>query len=104
MVVNEVSMPETLGARLRQRREERGIALAAIAQQTKIKQCLFDGLENDDLSQWPSKLYRRAFVRAYARAIGLDPDTVVQEFLQAHPDPPEVDIIAAMSSAARAKY
>jgi transcriptional regulator with XRE-family HTH domain len=98
MVVKEVSMPETLGARLRQRREERGIALVAIAQQTKIKESLLDGLEKDDLSHWPSRLYRRAFVRAYARAIGLDPETVVHEFLQAHPDPPEVDVIAAMSS------
>jgi transcriptional regulator with XRE-family HTH domain len=98
MVVKEVSMPETLGARLRQRREERGIALVTIAQQTKIKESLLEGLEKEDLSQWPSKLYRRAFVRAYARAIGLDPEVVVQEFLQAHPDPPEVDVIEAMSS------
>jgi len=98
MVVKEVSMPETLGARLRQRREERGIALVTIAQQTKIKESLLEGLEKDDLSQWPSKLYRRAFVRAYARAIGLDPEVVVHDFLQAHPDPPEVDVIAAMSS------
>jgi hypothetical protein len=92
MVVKEVSMPETLGARLRQRREERGIALATIAQQTKIKESLLEGLEKDDLSQWPSKLYRRAFVRAYAQAIGLDPE------VEAHPAPPEVDVIAAMSS------
>jgi transcriptional regulator with XRE-family HTH domain len=98
MVVREVSMPETLGARLRQRREERGIPLVAIAQQTKIKASLLEGLENDDLSHWPSSLYRRAFVRAYAGAINLDPDTTVQEFLQAHPDPPAVDVIAAMSS------
>jgi transcriptional regulator with XRE-family HTH domain len=98
MVVKEVSMPETLGARLRQRREERGIALATIAQQTKIKESLLEGLEKDDLSQWPSKLYRRAFVRAYAQAVGLDPEVVTQEFVQAHPAPPEVDVIAAMSS------
>jgi transcriptional regulator with XRE-family HTH domain len=92
-------MPETLGARLRQRREERGIALAGIAQQTKIKESLLDALENDDVSQWPSSLYRRAFVRAYARAIELDPEAVVQEFLQVHPDPPEIDVIAAMACA-----
>jgi len=91
-------MPETLGARLRQRREERGIALVTIAQQTKIKQALLDGLEQDDLSHWPSSLYRRAFVKAYAGAIGLDPEKVVHEFLQAHPDPPEVDVLAAMAS------
>ena len=91
-------MPETLGARLRQRREERGIALVTIAQQTKIKQSLLQALERDDVSQWPASVYRRAFVRAYARAIDLDPEKVVHEFLQAHPDPPEVDVLAAMAS------
>jgi transcriptional regulator with XRE-family HTH domain len=92
-------MPETFGARLRRRREERGVALLTIAQQTKIKASLLEGLEKDDLSQWPSSVYRRAFVRAYARAVDLDPEVVVQEFLQAHPDPPEVDVLAAMASA-----
>ncbi|HUE86504.1 MAG TPA: helix-turn-helix domain-containing protein [Vicinamibacterales bacterium] len=91
-------MPETLGARLRRRREERGIALAAIAQQTKIKEALLDALEKDDVSQWPASVYRRAFVRAYARAVALDPEVVVQEFLQTHPEPPEVDVLAALAS------
>jgi transcriptional regulator with XRE-family HTH domain len=90
-------MPESFGARLRQRREELGISLAAIARQTKIKEALLEGLERDDLSNWPSKIYRRSFVRAYAIAIDLDPDKVVQEFLE-HPDPPEDDVIVAMAS------
>ena len=43
-------------------------------------------------------MFRRAYIRAYARAIGLDPDTVVLEFLEAHADPPAEVVIAAMSS------
>jgi transcriptional regulator with XRE-family HTH domain len=91
-------MPESFGARLRQRREELGVSLAAIARQTKIKEALLEGLERGDLSNWPSKIYRRSFVRAYAIAIDLDPDKVVQEFLEHHPDPPEDDVIVAMAT------
>jgi helix-turn-helix protein len=80
-------MPESFGARLRQRRERQHIALTAIAEQTKIKLSLLEGLERDDLSHWPAGIFRRAFVRGYARAIALEPDVVVREFLQVHPDP-----------------
>ena len=92
-------MPDSFGARLRQRREERGIALVTIAQQTKIKTSLLEELERDDVSHWPSGIYRRAFFRAYARAIDLDADILVHEFLEKHPDPAEVDVLAAMASA-----
>ena len=83
-------MPESFGARLRQRREKQQIALTTIAEQTKIKLSLLEALERDDLSRWPEGIFRRAFVRAYAHAIGLEPDVVVREFLDVHPDPVEV--------------
>src|SRR5216684_8465376 len=90
-VAHEVCrMPESFGARLRQRRERQQIALTSIAEQTKIKLSLLEALERDDLSHWPTGIFRRSFVRAYARTIGLDPDVVVGEFLELHPDPIEV--------------
>jgi len=85
-------MPESFGARLRQRRERQEIALPTIAEQTKIKLSLLEALERDDVSRWPSGIFRRAFVRAYAQAIGLDPDVVVREFLELYPDPIEVTV------------
>jgi transcriptional regulator with XRE-family HTH domain len=82
-------MPEKLGARLRQRREQQQIALSTIAEQTKIKASLLEELERDEVSHWPTGIFRRAFIRAYAMAIGLDPDVVVREFLERYPDPVE---------------
>ena len=82
-------MPPSFGARLRQHRERQGIALATIAEKTKIKQSLLNGLERDDLSQWPPGIFRRAYVRTYGQAIGLDPDTVVRDFLERYPEPVE---------------
>lgn len=93
-------MSGSLGARLRQHREERHVDLTTIADQTKIKLSLFEELERDDVSRWPSGIFRRAYIRAYAHAIGLDPDTVLREFLDAHPDPGEVvdPVIAAAAA------
>jgi transcriptional regulator with XRE-family HTH domain len=82
-------MPEKLGARLRQRREQQQIPLSTIAEQTKIKMSLLEELERDDVSHWPTGIFRRAFIRAYALAIGLDPDAIVREFLERYPDPVE---------------
>ena len=89
-------MPESFGAQLRQRREQQQIALATIAEQTKIKVSLLEGLERDDISHWPVGIFRRAFIRAYAHAIGLEPTTVLQQFLALHPD--LIDSVAEAST------
>ncbi len=97
-------MPESFGARMREQRERQQVALSTIAEQTKIKVSLLEALERDDVSRWPSGIFRRAFVRAYAHAIGLEPDIVLREFLDLHPDPPEVfaDAMANGSDDSRA--
>jgi transcriptional regulator with XRE-family HTH domain len=77
----------SFGARLRSARERKGIGLDAIAQSTKINATLFEALEHDDTSRWPSGIFRRAFMRAYANAVGLDPEATVTEFLAVFPDP-----------------
>jgi len=83
-------MTSSFGARLRQQREERGIPLSVIAGQTKIKLSLLQGLERDDLAHWPPGIFRRAYLRSYASAIGLNADEVVNEFLTVYPERPEV--------------
>ncbi len=93
-------MDSTFGARLRVQREEQQIPLATIAEQTKIKLSLLEGLERDDLSRWPTGIFRRSYFRAYARAIGLEPDRMLNEFQAAYPDPDaEEDITSAMAQA-----
>ena len=91
-------MPENFGARLRQQRESRQITLETISAQTKINIALLEGLERGDLSRWPLGIFRRSFIRDYARTIGLQPEAVVREFLEHYPDPLE-EPIAALSEA-----
>lgn len=85
-----IQMSSNFGARLRQHRERRELDIAAIADRTKIKTSLLEALERGDLSHWPPGIYRRAYLRAYANAIGLDADTVIREFLEAYPEPVEI--------------
>jgi cytoskeletal protein RodZ len=77
----------SFGPRLRQERERRQISLKSIATNTKIGQSLLEGLERDDVSKWPSGIFRRSFIRSYAIAIGMNPDEVVREFNERFPDP-----------------
>lgn len=82
-------MTDSFGQRLRRERERRGIALADIAAHSKIKASLFEQLERDDVSHWPAGIFGRSFIRAYAQAIGVDPDETVREFLLRFQDPSE---------------
>jgi cytoskeletal protein RodZ len=77
------------GPRLRHERERRQITLKSIAEDTKISRSLLEALERDDVSRWPTGIFRRAFVRSYAEAIGLNADEVVREFAERFPDPNE---------------
>jgi cytoskeletal protein RodZ len=86
---------DTLGRRLRYERERRQINLRSIAESTKIGVPLLEGLERDDVSRWPSGIFRKSFIRAYAGAIGLDPESVVREFVETYPDPLEAEVTPA---------
>jgi cytoskeletal protein RodZ len=65
---------------LKRHREVRGITLRDVAEQTKIGSAFLVALERGDCSKWPGGIYSRAWIRAYAAAIGLDPDEVCARF------------------------
>jgi cytoskeletal protein RodZ len=72
---------DDFGGKLRQARERRGISLRQIAASTKISAAALEALERNDISKLPGGIFSRAFVRAYAVEVGLDPDDTVKEFL-----------------------
>jgi helix-turn-helix protein len=76
---------DTFGPRLRSERERRGISIETIVAVTKVGADLWLGLERNDFSKWPSGIFARAFVRDYAKAVGLDADEVVDEFCRLFP-------------------
>ena len=77
---------QTFGSRLRAERERRGISLDSIAEKTKIKKSFLESLERGDFSKWPAgTVFRRAYVRDYATAIGLSPESVIVDFVRLSP-------------------
>jgi transcriptional regulator with XRE-family HTH domain len=94
---------DSFGARLRQERERRQVTIASIADSTKILGALLEGLENDDVSRWPIGFYRRAFLRSYATAIGLDPDETWREFAERFPEPEASVVAPPVETSSRAR-
>ncbi len=73
------------GARMRRTREARGISLRQIADTTKLSVGALEALERNDVARLPGGIFSRAFVRAYAEEVGLDPEATVREFLTRFP-------------------
>lgn len=80
-----MSERDTFGPRLRRERERRGISLETIATLTNVSIELWQGFESNDLSRWPKGVFARAFVRDYAKAVGLDANEVVDDFCRLFP-------------------
>jgi cytoskeleton protein RodZ len=75
-----------IGAYLREARERAGITLREVAAATKISVPALEALERNDVGRLPGGIFVRAFVRAYARHVGLDPDDTVRRFTDRFPD------------------
>jgi transcriptional regulator with XRE-family HTH domain len=76
---------EAFGPNLRRVRVQRGISLDQIAAATKVSPDLWSGLERNDFSRWPTGIYARAYVRAYALQLGVDAETAVDDFCRFFP-------------------
>ncbi len=71
---------DAFGPTLRRQRLRQGIALEQIACEMHVDVALLAALEVNDFSAWPSGIYARAYVRQYARIVGLDAEETVDEF------------------------
>ena len=73
----------TFGEFLRDAREKRGLTLHQIASETRIPWWHLDALEHGNLDAVPAGMYRRAEIRAFADAVGLDRAVALSQFEQA---------------------
>ena len=77
-----------IGTRLRRARVQRGIQLEQAAAGTRITPRYLEALERDAPPEaFPAPVYARAFLREYARWLGLDPDPLVDSYMEDHPEP-----------------
>jgi len=73
-------MAETIGEQLRLARQERGIPLRQISDQTRISVRYLEAIESNDYKRLPGGIFNRSFVRAYARCIGFDEKEAVESY------------------------
>jgi cytoskeleton protein RodZ len=69
-----------VGADLREARERLGWPLEAVAAELRIRLPHLEALEEGRLSQLPGNAYAVAFLRSYARILGLDDEEMVRRF------------------------
>ncbi|SRR5579871_3081577 len=77
------------GDNLRRERDLRGVSLAEISKATKISSRMLDAIETERFERLPGGVFNAAFVRQYARYLGLDEDKTVAEFTTACGSPKE---------------
>ena len=75
-----------VGAQLRRAREERELSLSDLSQITKIRVALLKALENNEPLTISGDFYTRGFLRAYAAAVGLNPEEIIRECLAQEAD------------------
>lgn len=73
-------MALTLGEKLRQAREERGISISEVAEQTRISALYLEGIEADDYRTLPGGIFNKGFVKSYAKYVGVDEQEALQDY------------------------
>jgi hypothetical protein len=80
-----VSSEKNVGRRLREARVARALELDRAAQETRIHRKFLEALERDAPPEdFPAPMYARAFLREYARYLGLDPEPLVDSYRMNH--------------------
>jgi len=69
-----------IGEALREARRAKGLTIAVAEEETKIRAKFLEALENEAFSVLPGRVYAKAFLRTYARYLGLDDAALAQQF------------------------
>lgn len=73
---------QSLGARLRQAREARGVSLRELSDQTRIARRYLEAIEADDYKELPGGIFNRSFIKAYAKGVGFSETEAVNAYTE----------------------
>ncbi|HCA59590.1 MAG TPA: hypothetical protein DEP46_16595 [Blastocatellia bacterium] len=79
-LTDRIKMSQSLGEKLREAREERGLSIGEVAEQTRISPLYLESIERDDYKPLPGGIFNKGFVKSYAKFVGLDENEAVQEY------------------------
>jgi len=73
-------MAASIGEQLRLAREERGIGIREICDQTRISVHYLEAIEANDFKRLPGGVFNRSFIKAYARYVGYDEREAIENY------------------------
>ncbi len=74
--------------RLKRAREDAGLTAAEVASRTRLSPRIVAAIDAERYELLPAGLYARTAVRAYAQAVGVEPDAVIAELRARLPEAP----------------
>ncbi|MWJ27261.1 DUF4115 domain-containing protein [Halomonas sp. ZH2S] len=87
------------GELLRRERAQLGLPLSDVAEALNLRPAVVDGLERDNYDEIPVPAYRRGYLRAYARHLGMDEQEVLDAYkAQAGSSEPERKVTSIQAS------
>jgi cytoskeletal protein RodZ len=78
-----LSIGETLAAA----RQEAGLTVTQVSQQTRIRETIIRAIEQDDFSSCGGDFYARGHIRSIAAVVGADPVPLIREYDHEHGPP-----------------
>ena len=77
----------SIGDALAQARSQAGLTVAQVSETTRIRETIIRGIERDDFSACGGDFYARGHIRSIARAVGTDPEELIQQYDATHGAP-----------------
>lgn len=78
---SQLSAKAVTGAHLRNIRIAKGATLDDISSATKVKKAYLEAIESDNPQKFPAPIFMKGFLKAYAKALGLNPDEISEKYL-----------------------
>lgn len=83
----------TIGGQLRSARQQRGLSLGTVAEETKISSHYLEAIETDQPAKLPGTFFYKSFVRQYALALNLNPERLMP--VETEPEPQPLAVVPA---------
>jgi cytoskeletal protein RodZ len=79
----------SIGGTLAKARRDAGMTVGQVADRTRIRETVINAIERDDYTLCGGNFYARGHIRSIARAIGIDPAPLIDQYDEAHGGSPQ---------------
>ncbi|SEG61458.1 protein RodZ, contains Xre-like HTH and DUF4115 domains [Thermomonospora echinospora] len=85
----------SIGETLASARQTAGLTVDQVSERTRIRATVVRGIEGDDFASCGGDFYARGHIRSIAKAVGIDPEPLIQEYDRLHGPLEPVSAVAA---------